>query len=49
MDKKRRDEPNPKEREPQRREDELPVQKVTSVPKGAKRDGFFKRRDYNEE
>lgn len=25
-----------------------PVQKVTDLPHGAKRDGYFKRRDYDE-
>lgn len=27
---------------------EEPVQKVTDLPHGAKRDGYFKRRDYEE-
>lgn len=29
-------------------EEEEPIQKVTDLPHGAKRDGFFKRRDYEE-
>ena len=29
-------------------EEEEPIQKVTDLPQGAKRDGFFKRRDYRE-
>ncbi len=29
-------------------EEEEPIQKVTDVPHGAKRDGYFKRRDYEE-
>jgi hypothetical protein len=29
-----------------RAEEEIPEKKVTSVPSGAKRDGYFKNRDY---
>ncbi len=30
-------------------EEQEPVQKVTSVPSGARRDGYFKERDYPDE
>ena len=39
---RRADDPEPFARD----EDEEPVERVTSLPGGAKRDSYFKRRDY---